>query len=81
MWLLRGFGIIDKRLTLMLRFLINPLAPTYSSISLPQCYRRAELEKRRSYEERIREIEHGSFTPLASLLMFWGYRASGDSCI
>ena len=64
MWLLRGFGIIDKRLTLMLRFLINPLAPTYSSISLPQCYRRAELEKRRSYEERIREIEHGSFTPL-----------------
>ena len=24
----------------------NPLAPTYSSTSLPQCYRRAELEKR-----------------------------------
>ena len=42
----------------------NPLAPTYSSISLSQCYRRAELEKRRLYEERIREIEHGSFTPL-----------------
>ena len=42
----------------------NPLAPTYSSSSLPQCYRRAELEKRRMYEERIREIEHGSFTPL-----------------
>ena len=42
----------------------NPLAPTYSSISLPQCYRRAELKKRRMYEERIREIEHGSFTPL-----------------
>ena len=42
----------------------NPLAPTYSSISLSQCYRQAELEKRRLYEERIREIEHGSFTPL-----------------
>ena len=42
----------------------NPLAPTYSSISLSQCYRRAELEKRRLYEEHIREIEHGSFTPL-----------------
>ena len=41
----------------------NPLAPTYGSTSLPQCYRRAELEKRRMYEERIREIEHGSFTP------------------
>ena len=42
----------------------NPLAKTYSSTSLPQCYRRAELEKKRKYEERIREIEHGSFTPL-----------------
>ena len=32
----------------------NPLAPTYSnSTSLSQCYRRAELEKRRMYEERI----------------------------
>ena len=42
----------------------NPLAPTYSSTSLPQCYRWVELEKRRMYEERIWEIEHGSFTPL-----------------
>ena len=42
----------------------NPLATTYSSTSLSQCYSRAELEKRRMYEERIREIEHGSFTPL-----------------
>ena len=42
----------------------NPLAPTYSSTSLPQCYRRAELEKRRMYEDRIREVEYGSFTPL-----------------
>lgn len=32
----------------------NPLAKTYSSTSLPQCYRRAELEKRRMYEECIR---------------------------
>ena len=42
----------------------NPLTKTYSSTSLPQCYRRAELEKKRMYEEHIREIEHGSFTPL-----------------
>ena len=49
----------------------NPLAPTYGSTSLPQCYRRAELEKRRMYEERIREIEHGSFTPLV-------FSCSGD---
>ena len=50
----------------LLSFLLsfNPFAPTYSSTSLPQCYRRAELEKRRMYEECIWEIEHGSFTPL-----------------
>ena len=42
----------------------NPFAPTYGSISLSQCYRRAELEKRRMYEERVREVELGSFTPL-----------------
>ena len=42
----------------------NPLAKTYSSTSLPQCYRQAELEKKRKYEERIREIKHCSFIPL-----------------
>ena len=28
------------------------------------CYRRHEQEKRRSYEKRILEVEHGTFTPL-----------------
>ena len=28
------------------------------------CYRIHEREKKRSYEERIREVEHGSPTPL-----------------
>ena len=59
----------------------NPLGPTYSYTSLPQCYRWEELEKRQMYEERIREIEHGSFTPLISLLMFWRYEAFGNHCV
>ena len=42
----------------------NPLAPSYLSTSLAQCYRRNEMEKRRAYDERVREIEHGSFAPL-----------------
>ena len=42
----------------------NPLAPRYRNSSLSQCYRRNELEKRRAYDERIREVEHGSFSPL-----------------
>ena len=40
------------------------MAPSYRNTSLSQCYRRNELEKRRVYNERIREVEHGSFSPL-----------------
>ena len=28
------------------------------------CYRKHELEKKRQYEQRVRDIEHASFTPL-----------------
>ena len=28
------------------------------------CYRKNETEKKRAYEERIRNVEHGTFTPL-----------------
>ena len=59
----------------------NPLAKTYSSTSLPQCYRRAELEKKRKYEERIREIEHGSFTPLVFLCSGGMGPLHGNSCL
>ena len=34
------------------------------SRSLPSCYRKHEQDKRRVYEERVREIEHGCFTQL-----------------
>ena len=44
----------------------NPYAPSYQNTPLSQCYRKNELEKKREYEERVREIEHGSF----SLLVF-----------
>ena len=42
----------------------NPFAQSHCNTSLPQCYRRNELEKKRAYDERVREIEHGSFSPL-----------------
>ena len=42
----------------------NRFCATLSKVPLPQCYRRAELEKKRAYEQRIREIEFGSFSPL-----------------
>ena len=42
----------------------NPFARTYVNSSLSSCYKCNESEKRRNYDQRIREIEHGSFTPL-----------------
>ena len=41
----------------------NPLSQTYHNTSLAQCFRRNELENRRAYDKRIREVEHGSFSP------------------
>ena len=38
------------------------LPPTVPLLWPP--YRRHELEKRHAYKERVREVEHGSFTPL-----------------
>jgi hypothetical protein len=42
----------------------NPLAPSHRSKSLSSVYQSNEKEKRRTYEQRIREVEYGSFTPL-----------------
>ena len=42
----------------------NPLSRSYQNSSIAQSYRKNEQEKRRQYDERIREIEHGSFSPL-----------------
>ena len=41
----------------------NPHAPSNRLASPRACYRKHENEKRRMYEERIREVEHGPFTP------------------
>ena len=42
----------------------NSLAHTHHCLPLPTCYRRHEQEKRRAYDQRIREVEHGCFSPL-----------------
>ena len=39
----------------------NPHAPSNRSTN---CYRKHELEKKQKYEQRVREVEHASFTPL-----------------
>uniref|UniRef100_A0A1X7SJN9 Uncharacterized protein n=2 Tax=Amphimedon queenslandica TaxID=400682 RepID=A0A1X7SJN9_AMPQE len=42
----------------------NPLTPTYRGQSLASCYKRNEEDKKRKYDERVREVEHGCFAPL-----------------
>ena len=42
----------------------NPHAPSNQQPSLASCYRKQEAVKKRAYEQRVREIEHASFTPL-----------------
>ena len=41
----------------------NPYAPSNRQ-PLPTCYRKHENQKKRAYEQRVREVERGSFTPL-----------------
>ena len=42
----------------------NPCAQTYLTMEHQTVYLRQEKEKRRQYQQRICEVEHGSFTPL-----------------
>ena len=43
---------------------INPFAPSNRTPQMTSCYRRHEREKRRKYDQRVREVEHASFVPL-----------------
>ena len=42
----------------------DPNAKRYEGKTLQQCYRTNEMEKKRKYNERILQVENGSFTPL-----------------
>ena len=42
----------------------NPLAPSNRHTRPASCYRKHEMLKKLAYEQRVREIEHASFTPL-----------------
>ena len=42
----------------------NPLAPTYQDQTLKAAHKSNENAKKREYGERVRNVEHGTFTPL-----------------
>ena len=59
-----NFWSRDRQRSFFYVKVFNPQAQTYQNTSLAQGFHRNEREKRRTYEERIREIEHGNFSPL-----------------
>ena len=42
----------------------NPYAPSNKKQTPATCYRKHKREKKRVYDQRVREVEHSSFTPL-----------------
>ena len=44
--------------------MLNPYAPSNRNTTIKKCFGKHEMEKKRAYSQRVREIEHASFTPL-----------------
>ena len=42
----------------------NPYAPANRTLTISTCYKNHENQKKRVYDQRIREVEHATFTPL-----------------
>ena len=42
----------------------NPLATSNRQSAISTCFKSHDREKRRVYEQRVRDVERGSFTPL-----------------
>ena len=61
----------EKRLAFFDVKVFNPFASTYASSPLAQCFRRAELDKRRKYNERVREVEGNFFSWFSHALVEW----------
>ena len=56
--------LVSGVVAITIPFLMNAFAESNQSTSLAATFRKHEGEKRRAYEERVREVERGSFTPL-----------------
>ena len=66
----RGFWITGQKAFFDIR-IFNPLAKRYGNLDPQKCDDINEKEKKRFYNNRVIDIEHGSFTPLV-------FSATGD---
>ena len=46
-----------------LKRVCSPFTQSYRNTPLSQCFKMNEQEKKRAYDQRIREVEHRSFSP------------------
>ena len=53
----------------------NPYAPSNRQTTIDKCFRKHEMEKKRAYEQRVREIEYASFS---CSLCKWRARQGGN---
>ena len=60
----QGFWGDDRVSALFDVQVFNPFTHTYRNHPLATSYRRHEQEKRRAYDQRVREAENGCFSPL-----------------
>ena len=58
-----GFWDCDQQSAFFDVRIFNPTAHACCHRPLSLCYRHHEFEKRRQYEDRVLQVEHGSFTP------------------
>jgi hypothetical protein len=58
-----GFWVKGQKVFIDVR-VFDPNALRYNNQNLAQCYSRNKSEKKRSYNERVLHVDHGSFTPL-----------------
>jgi len=63
----RDFGGQNRQHAFFDMRVFNPFAHSYSRFPLSRCYCVHEQEKRRAYDERIREVERACFSPLVFL--------------
>ncbi|KAG0727558.1 hypothetical protein GWK47_034442 [Chionoecetes opilio] len=62
----RGFWTRGQRVFMDIR-IFDPMAACYQRIPLEAAHQKNEREKIRSYGDRIRNVDHGTFTLLVSL--------------
>ena len=63
----RGFWVPYQKAFLDVR-VFNPLAGRYANVSMQKAFEMNENDKKDDYNDRVLQVEHGSFTPLVFCL-------------